>query len=252
MIPPNQLEISIIYKDEDLCLVDKPPGLFVHSNPLAPSAPNCVSILSRRFDSRVYNVHRIDRPTSGLVLLALSREAAAKLSTQIREGAMVKRYLALVRGHLNQRVEIDHPVPKSKHGERVDARSTVRPISTSVLKRPVGKFDEGWFSLVEVTIETGRFHQARRHLRSIGHHVIGDSSHGDPAQNRFFRDEFGDSRMFLRAQYLAFTHPATDDSMSVAAGLPAWWRKMLISVAITLPESIPTEPVVSPGNRDDR
>ena len=245
MSASNQIEIPIVYKDEDLCIVDKPSNLFVHSNPLAPSAPNCVSILSNKFDSRVYNVHRIDRPTSGLVLFALSRDSAAELSRQIREGLVVKRYLALVRGHLDKAVEIDHPVPKSKHGEKVEARSTVRPISTTVVDRPVGKFDEGWFSLVEITIETGRFHQARRHLRSIGHHVIGDSSHGDPAQNRFFREEYSVSRMFLRAFYLGFAHPGSGQAMIATAGLTAGWTEILRSLNLILPADLSAEASVS-------
>ena len=241
----HRFEIPIVYNDEHLCIIDKPADLFVHSHPLAPSAPNCVSILSKKLDSRVYNVHRIDRPTSGLVVFALSQPSAAELSRQIREGSITKRYVALVRGHLKTPVEIDHPVPKSKHGEKVDARSTVRPVSTVVVDRPVGKYDEGWFSLVEITIETGRFHQARRHLRSIGHHVIGDSSHGDPAQNKFFRDIYGVSLMFLRAYFLDFSHPVNGETMSVTAGLPSEWRGTLRSIGLVLPSDLSTEPLVS-------
>ena len=237
-------EIPILYKDREICIIDKPKNLFVHKNQTDKSAPDCVTILSKTFGFQVLNVHRIDRPTSGIVVFALTRESAAELSRQLRQGLMDKRYLALVRGHIGSGVEIDHPVPKSKNGERTDARSSVHPIATSIVREPVGRYDEGWFTLAEIRLHTGRYHQARRHLRSIGHPVVGDSAYGDPAQNAFFRTKYGEGGLFLRAHQLRFTHPATGARLRATAGLPRWWRQVMDSAGFSVLDSLADLPSI--------
>ncbi len=238
--PSSEISIPILYLDESICVIDKPPEVFVHPNPLDRSAPDCINLLGRRLDAFIYTVHRIDRPTSGALVFALNKHAASALSSQFRGGEIEKRYLALVRGHLTDRVRVDRPVPRSKRGERVAATSTVGPVAHAVVDEPVGRYEEGWFSLVEVRLHTGRFHQARRHLRALNHPIIGDTSHGDPAQNRFFRSRVGESRLFLRAYVLKFAHPGTNERMEVTAGLPLWWRTALEAIGLALPPEYST------------
>jgi len=244
------LEIPILYRDESICIIDKPADVFVHPNPLDRGAEDCVTNLHQRLGVFVFNVHRLDRPTSGAVVFALDKDSAGELSRQFRDGLVAKRYLALVRGHLRESVRIDLPIPRSKSGERVSASSTARPIDTSVVPEPVGRYDEGWFSLVEIELHTGRFHQARRHLRSIDHPVIGDTSHGDPAQNRYFRSAVGESRLFLRSYRLEFDHPTSGLRVRVVSGAPDWWNLALRRVGLRLPPSYQTDASVIVGGSD--
>jgi tRNA pseudouridine65 synthase len=235
-------EMPILYLDERVCVLDKAPGVFVHSNPLDRSALDCLSYLRRRLGRFVYNVHRIDRPTSGVLLLAFDHDAASDLSRQIREERVRKSYLAMVRGHLLEPAEVAIPLPRSKTGETVEARSSVRPVSRAVFHGPVGKYDEGWFTLVDVDLHTGRYHQVRRHLRILGHPVIGDTTHGDPAQNHFFRDTLHESRLFLRSMMIEFELPGRDERVRIEAGLPDWWRRVIDALGFELPAAFPIDP----------
>lgn len=245
--PDHVDSIPILYLDNDICVVDKPPGIFVHPNPLDRSAKDCVAELKARLDTFVYTVHRIDRPTSGITVFALHHNAASELSRQIREEGMTKRYLSLVRGHLNDTIEVDTPIPREKTGPKVAARSKIMPIAATVVDQPVGRYPQGWFSLVEIELYTGRYHQARRHVRSAGHPVIGDTSHGDHAQNLFFRHVIGESRLFLRASYLGFSHPVTGHRISCFAGIPEWWRETLERIGIEASHATAPPPVRTRG-----
>ncbi len=240
-------ELSILYRDEAIVLVDKPPGLLVHPNPHERGAPTCLWMLSDRLGAQVRTVHRIDRGASGLVLLALTQESASLLSAQFRERTLDKEYLALVRGHLLEARTIDLPVPRDLGSEPVPSRTAVRPLARAVVHEPVGRYDEGWFTLVGVDLLTGRTHQARKHLHSIDHPVIGDKKHGDPAQNRFFQQRLGTRELFLRAYRLRFAHPVTGRPVEACAGLPERWLRVAAAIGLEIPGELEREPSVSVG-----
>jgi tRNA pseudouridine65 synthase len=155
-------------------------------------------------------VHRLDRATSGVLLFALTREAAAQLGVQLQAGGFDKRYLALVRGITPDQVEVDHPLAKEPGQERKPARTSVRRLGT---------FER--YSLVEATPHTGRAHQVRRHLKHLSHPILGDTRYGNGEHNRACRARFSLHRLALHAARLSFTHPASGDRIAVRAALSA-------------------------------
>ncbi len=237
-------DLKILYRDRRICIVDKPPRVFVHHNRLEPETPNCVDELSRRIGTRVYNVHRLDRATSGALVFALDRESASDISKQFREGEVAKRYVAVVRGHLEEETVVDRPVRKSKKGPRVEALSRVKPITTSTIPVPLGRFDEIWYSFVEIQLFTGRYHQARSHLRSIDHPIIGDTTHGDRTQNAHVRRCWGIADLLLRAYEIGLKHPETGERLECITGLPEWWLDALDAMCLGSINGIPANPRV--------
>lgn len=240
-------ELPILYRDDAIVVADKPPGLLVHPNPHERGAATCLRILSERLAARVRTVHRIDRAASGLVLFALTQESASLLSAQFRQRTLGKEYLALVRGHLLEARTIDLPVPRDVGSAPVPSSTSVRPLARAVLDEPVGRYDQGWFTLVGIDLLTGRMHQARKHLHHVNHPVIGDKKHGDPAQNRFFQQRFGTRELFLRAYRLRFAHPVTGRPVEACAGLPERWLRVAAAIGLEIPPQLPRQPAVSVG-----
>ena len=241
------LEPRILYRDRAIVVVDKPSGLLVHPNPHERGARTCLWLLRDCLGADVHTVHRIDRGTSGLVLFAMARESASLLSAQFRDRSVAKQYLALVRGHILEPRTIDLPVPRDIGLDPVPSSSYVTPLSRAVLHEPVGRYPEGWFTLVLIDLLTGRMHQARKHLHHIDHPVIGDKKHGDRAQNRFFSERFGQAELLLRAYRLRFTHPLTGDPVQACAGFPESWLRVADSLGLEIPADLPREPFVSTG-----
>lgn len=240
-------DLAILHADEDIVLIDKPPGLIVHPNKYARREPNLINIVGGRMQRRIYTVHRLDRGTSGLMLFALSSEAAGELSRQFRSRDIEKHYLAIVRGHPPASGTIDKPLRLEKDDEEERAATThFRTLATSSLDIDVGPYEEAWFALVELTLETGRPHQARRHLRSISHPVIGDQRHGDRANNTYLWERLGERYLMLRALRLSFTHPRTGARISAYAGVPTLWQHVLRELGLAQPPSLPAEAEVSP------
>ena len=245
-MPSPAGEPTVLYRDDDLLVIDKPSGWLTHFHPRDPHRPNCVRFLEQATSARVYPIHRIDRITSGLVVFALSRPAAAELGRQLREREVEKEYLALVRGHLEESRWIETPVRRTPRGdERVPARSHAEPLSRTVLAEPVGRYAEAWYTLVRVRLETGRLHQARTHLHHIDHPVIGDGRHGDRGQNRFFAARFGMTELMLRAYRLELHRPADGRVLRACSGIPTAWLAVFDEIGIDVPESLPRASGVS-------
>ena len=157
----------------------------------------------------VYPVHRLDRATSGALLLALDPGTARRLQEQWEGGRVEKRYLALVRGIPPESGVIDSPVPRAAGGPRVPAVTEFRRLAT---------FER--YALVEARPLTGRLHQIRRHLKHISHPLIGDVRYGKGEHNRLFRERFGLHRLALHALSLAFDHPETGERLRIVAPVP--------------------------------
>jgi tRNA pseudouridine65 synthase len=162
-----------------------------------------------RLGRRVFPVHRLDRATSGVLLLALDPGTARGLQEQLAGGSMRKLYLALVRGITPEEGVIDHPVPRSPEGPRVPAVTAYRRLAT---------FER--YSLLEVAPQTGRLHQIRRHLKHISHPLIGDVRYGKGEHNRLFRERFGLHRLALHALELGFAHPVDGRPLRLVAPVP--------------------------------
>ena len=219
--------LEIVFRDDYYVAVNKPPDLMVHRSPLAPRDERFVLQLLRDLLGRhVYPVHRLDRPTSGVLVFGLSAEAAQLLAKEFSERRVTKTYLAVVRGCTEVEGVIDHPLadpterysPVRQTGEEKEAVTAYRRLATVELPCAVGRYPTSRYSLVAARPLTGRRHQLRRHFKHLFHPIIGDTSYGEGRHNRFFRETFGCARLLLHAAGLSFRHPYTGEEITVAAG----------------------------------
>ena len=199
----------LLYRDDRLAVIAKPSGVAVHAG-WTREGPLAVQLARELTGAFVYPVHRLDRGASGALAFALDQEAARLLHQAFQDGAVEKRYLALVRGVPPEHGRIDHPIPRREGGPRVDAVTEYTRLA--VFER---------FSLVEARPLTGRLHQIRRHLKHLGHPLIGDVNYGRGELNRLFRQRFGLHRLALHAFQLVLPHPdGGDRRVTVRAPLP--------------------------------
>jgi 23S rRNA pseudouridine955/2504/2580 synthase len=213
------VEASVIHEDRDLLVLAKPAGLAVHGG--SGLAFGVIEVLraSRPAES-LELVHRLDRDTSGLLLVARNRPALRTLHALLREGRVEKRYLALVKGPWNlgtKTVAVPLATRARQGGERVVRVHAAGKESASTFA-PVDFFGPT-ATLLEVSIGTGRTHQIRVHAAHAGHPVAGDDKYGDRDFNETLR-ALGLSRMFLHAQLLSFEWPGSGKTFSVSAPLP--------------------------------
>lgn len=204
---PFEPSLRILYRDHWLVAAYKPSGLAVHHSPLVRTAPAMLQALRDALGQFVYPVHRLDRPTSGLIVFALAAEPARALCEQFRQRRVSKAYLAVVRGWPPAEGRVDHPVPNASGATRQAAVTTYRRLATAELPLPCGPYPSSRYALLELCPHSGRYHQLRRHMKHISHPIIGDTEYGDSRHNRLFRDHFGIHRLLLHACRLEFTHP---------------------------------------------
>jgi tRNA pseudouridine65 synthase len=204
--------VDFLYVDEHLAVVHKPTGLSVHRGWDDDRDVMMFRVRDALGGQHVHPVHRLDRGTSGALVLARSSEAAAALAARFEAHAVEKSYLALVRGRVAEDAfEIDYAIPRREGGERVPAHTSVRVLARSEAER---------CSLVRALPRSGRLHQIRRHLRHVHHPLVGDVRYGDGAVNRLYRARYGLHRLALHAERLAFEHPFGGARVDVRAPLP--------------------------------
>lgn len=167
----------------------------------------------------LYPVHRLDKPTSGVLLFALSKEAATEVSQQFEHGLTKKQYLAVVRGHSNASGTIDHPVrDKDAKGKPAAAAVTCYSrLATIELPHAVDRYPTSRYSLLLVEPQTGRRHQIRRHMKHISHPLIGDSNYGKTPHNRFFANHYQCPRLLLHAWAITLTEPESGQPLTITA-----------------------------------
>lgn len=230
--------LEIIYQDEWLVAVNKPSGWLVHRSWLDRDEKVVVMQTVRdQIGQHVFTAHRLDRPTSGVLLMGLSSEAGRRLSQQFEQHQMQKRYHAIVRGWLMEEALLDYPLVEeldkmADKFARTDkdpqpAVTHYRGLATTELPVAIGKFPSTRYGLVELEPKTGRKHQLRRHLSHLRHPIIGDSKHGDLRQNRSAAEHFGLNRLMLHASQLSLTHPFTGEALTLRAGFDAVWMQAL-------------------------
>jgi tRNA pseudouridine65 synthase len=169
-----------------------------------------------------------------VLLFALDPETARRLTAQFTAGQVAKTYCAVVRGYAPAAGEIDYPLREELDRMTDDlaeadkaprqALTYYRRLARVELPHPVGRYQTARYSLVELLPRTGRRHQLRRHLKHIFHPIIGDTTHGDGRQNRFFRDRFGNRRLLLAATAIEFAHPHTGVPVQITAPLAGDFR----------------------------
>lgn len=230
VLPIEYPELEILYKDEHYVAINKPSGLLVHRSFLDKHETQfAMQMLRDQLGQHVFPVHRLDRPTSGVLLFALSSEAAREINQQFIEGSVSKRYLALVRGFLNDSILVDKPLKEeldkiadkfaAKDKAPQEAQTQFHCRHQAILPIPIGKYPTVRYSLVECLPKTGRKHQIRRHLNHLSLPIIGDVNHGDNQHNQFFREHFKLRRLMLFATELNFVHPYTQQQILIKAPL---------------------------------
>ena len=255
--------LTILYQDEYIVAIDKPAGLFVHRSYMDRDAPFfALQLLRDQIGQYVYPVHRLDRPTSGVLIFALTKTVARLLSElfenklgkrhQLKKSgtgdgsentpAMLKTYYAVTRGYLAEPSGfIDYALKEKldKLGDKyVNAN---KPAQTALTKYQVkqqaslaislGKFDSIRYSLIKLQPITGRRHQIRRHLAHLRHPIIGDINYGDNKQNPFFAQYFGFKRLMLMAESLEFNHPISGERLKISVNFDEQWQQLFTKFA---------------------
>ena len=212
-------EFPIVFEDPALLVVDKPSGVAVHGGS-GVSFGVIESLRAARPQAKLLElVHRLDRDTSGLLIVAKKRSVLVELHRMLREGQVQKLYTVVTAGEYRGPAEIREPLHKyvTASGER---RVAVKEGGLAAATRVSITRKTDQFSLLEVRLLTGRTHQIRVHLAHAGHPVLGDDKYGDFALNRELAKQ-GVKRLFLHAASLAFDHPATGDRLRLTSPLPA-------------------------------
>ena len=230
--------LEILYQDDVLVAVNKPAGMLVHRSWLDRHETQFVmQTLRDQIGQLVYPIHRLDRPTSGVLLFALNSEIANLLCLQFEQKQTEKQYLAVVRGYVTGHGEIDYPLKiqldkiADKFSQQDKAPQSAvtfyEGLQTVEMPYGVGRYATSRYSLVRLVPKMGRKHQLRRHMKHIFHPILGDTQYGDLHQNRALTEHTGCSRLMLHAEKLTFVHPLTQLPITIQAGLDAQWRNLM-------------------------
>lgn len=206
------MQLKIIHRDNDYIAIDKPAGLLVHRSPFATQATEfALQMLRDQIGQRVYPCHRLDRPTSGVLLFALNQEAHRHAQDAFAAQRVQKTYLAVVRGWIDGSGRINYALRNKDNPDKVqEALTEYKCLQQSSVEVPVGRYPAARFSLVELRPKTGRTHQLRRHMAHLRHPILGDTRHGDGLQNRFLRSYCGRQILMLRSTRLRMPHMRDD------------------------------------------
>jgi len=225
--PKDEIQPKIIYQDNDLIVCNKPINLPVHKNDFMPhDAPYLTKKIGQILDKSVYNVHRLDSKTSGLIVLALNTKVAKNLTLQFERKEVAKTYYALVKGNpdsgtFNENVLIKK---RGKKKPSITHFKTIQSIQTNICYKELQDIN---LSLVEINPETGRWHQIRQHFAMHRFDILGDTHHGDWTLNRVITEKTGIKRLFLHAGQLTFTHPVLQQKIHLESPIPDDFQKVL-------------------------
>ena len=211
------LENSVLYEDKGLLIINKIHGMAVHGG--SGISVGIIEALKSQYNEPIELVHRLDRATSGCLLLAKKKSVLKSLHEQLVSHQLEKRYTALVKDTWSKkRHTIDAPIYQNSRYSVIDSKGK----DSLSHFHPIKNFELGEFSasLAEVSIETGRTHQIRVHAKFAGHPVAQDDKYGDAAFDQFMKKK-GLNRLFLHAKTLTFTNPLTNEIQKVSAPLPA-------------------------------
>lgn len=226
-LEPQEIPLDIIYEDNDIIVINKQKGLVVHPGNGNPDHTLVNAVMAKCKGSlsgiggkiRPGIVHRLDKDTSGLIIVAKNDKAHIGLSEQLKNKEIKKTYIALVRGNIQENeATIQMPIGRSTKDRKkmvVTKKGKEAITHFKVLKR------YGKYTLLEVKIETGRTHQIRVHMAEIGHPVVGDMVYSNG------KNEFGIEGQMLHAKQLEFKHPITQEEIKLTAPLPEYFEKIL-------------------------
>ncbi len=239
--------LDIVFQDEYFVAVNKPAGMLVHRSWLDKHETQFVmQTLRDQIGQHVFPLHRLDRPTSGVLIFALSSGVASQVMPMFANHEMVKTYHAIVRGWIEEagrldyalKVELDKIADKhaSQEKEAQEAITDYRPLAKAEIPYSTGKFPTTRYCLMELKPLTGRKHQLRRHMAHLRHPIVGDTTHGDGKHNKLFREVYDSHRLLLHASSLEFVHPFTNQTVLIKAKVDDTWQKICDEFAWQMPE----------------
>jgi tRNA pseudouridine65 synthase len=218
----DDASLRILWQDDDVVAVHKPAGWLVHRTGLdAHETRFVMQTLRDQLGRHVFPVHRLDKGTSGVLLMALHAEAARALCHAFEAQQVSKRYIAMVRGWpASGEQTVDHalrPDDVPADAPAQPARTSIRRLATLQIDVPVDRYPSTRVALVEALPHTGRRHQIRRHLKHLAHPIIGDATHGKGAHNRWWAEQLGQQRLWLHAQCLSLVQPLSGHALDIVS-----------------------------------
>lgn len=222
------MDIPIIYQDDHLIVVNKPINLPVHKNDFMPNdAPYLTKVLGEITGRWIYNVHRLDAKTSGVMVLAFSPAIAHALTLQFEQKIVQKTYFALVQGMPGAGTFNEKVLVKKKSKFKKPAVTHYKTIESVQTQISYKEKENVILSLVEINPETGRWHQLRQHFAKNHFDILGDTHHGDFTLNKIVLADTEIRRLFLHANQLEFTHPVNNTREIFTIPLPKEFREVL-------------------------
>lgn len=220
---------DILLEDEEIVVIQKPAGYHVHApetNPeLVPQSRIILQLLRKQVGVWLYPIHRLDVPTTGVLIYAKSSEHARIWSEILANQKTKKVYQAIVRGYAPDQGTVDLPLLSDSSSRWLDAKTHFKTLQRIELPVGVGKkFSTSRYSWLEIEIESGRFHQIRRHMNRISHPVIGDSEHGDTRHNQFFRETLKIPGLCLHALRIQYWRSGAEKF--IEAPFPQKWQRL--------------------------
>ncbi|WP_175405129.1 pseudouridine synthase [Salinimonas lutimaris] len=229
--------LRILYQDDTLIAIEKPCGLLVHRSPIDKHETRfAVQMLRDQIGQHVFPVHRLDRPTSGVLLFAFSGQIASEVGQQMMARTVQKEYAAIVRGHIHADGMVDYAL-KFKADKIADkdrgaippqpACTFYTPVQRFVLPFQSGRYSSSRYTYVKLFPHSGRKHQLRRHMVHLRNPIIGDTTHGDGKQNKFMRQQFNFTNLALTCTRLGVQHPLSGKWLDIHCPVHDAMHKLL-------------------------
>lgn len=223
------MSLEIIYEDEYMLCVTKPNNVLVHHayhSRNMSDEKSLLQLIQEQIGLKTYPIHRLDRKTSGAILLAKNKEYVSKFQDLFTKNEIYKIYYGVVRGFSPAIKTIDSPVKGRDANVHKEALTELKTLENITLEIPVKPYETSRYSLVELLPKTGRMHQLRVHSNKISHPLIGDAKYGDKNHDVMFDNNFGFKNLFLHAGGLEFKHPFTNEKMILKASFPKDWTTL--------------------------
>ena len=228
--PRAEPTFDSLFEEQGVLAVVKPNRLLVHRTDIDFHEPHNLRDLvnaERPRDQWLQPVHRLDKPTSGIVLFAAPGDALNDLKLEFVHRRTTKMYWAIVRGWTEDEGVVEKPLPTAHNPKPKEAVTRYTTLARTELDVPVGPYETSRYSLVECRPETGRFHQIRLHFRHLRHPLVGDSRYGDKRHNRAVASGTGADTLMLHAGRLSVQLPGGRGTLHAQASVPAGWDTML-------------------------
>ncbi|MDB4851139.1 pseudouridine synthase [Flavobacteriaceae bacterium] len=223
------MSLEIIFKDSYCLLVTKPNNVLVHHAHHSRNKideKSLVQLIEDQLGSRYFPIHRLDRKTSGIILLASKKEYVSTFQALFTNKEIKKVYYGVVRGYSQENRIIDSPVKGRDALVYKEAETHLKRLDKIELNIPVKPYDSSRYSLVELTPTTGRMHQLRIHMNKLSTPLINDAKYGDKNHDTMYREQFGWTNLFLHAGSLAFTHPFSNQELILKSSFPNDWIQL--------------------------